>query len=141
MPRAASARRSPTSAGRPRVNPTSGPRAGGPGTPADPADIAPATRDRGAMSSTPSPTPPADGALARLVARAAAGAARRPKRMIAAWLLLVAACLVAGGMAGTKQLTDTQAGTGQSRIADERIDAAGLKQPATESVLMRSDST
>jgi uncharacterized membrane protein YdfJ with MMPL/SSD domain len=93
------------------------------------------------MSSTPSPTPPADGALARLVARAAAGAARRPKRMIAAWLLLVAACLVAGGMAGTKQLTDTQAGTGQSRTADERIDGAGLTQPATESVLVRSDST
>src|SRR4051794_41558984 len=92
------------------------------------------------MSSTPSPTPPADGALARLVARAAAGAARRPKRMIAAWLLLVAACLVAGSMAGTKQLTHTQAGTGQSLAADQRIDAAGLGEPATDSILLRSGS-
>src|SRR3954451_18627210 len=138
-PPANSASAWPTSA-RPRVNPTPDSRDGGRRTPAAPADTRAPARDRGAMSETPTPTPPADGALARLVAGAAAGAARRPKRMIALWVLLVAACLVPGGMAGTKQLTDTQAGTGQSRTADERIDAAGLGEPATESILVRSAS-
>src|SRR5262245_4238212 len=86
------------------------------------------------MSTTHSP----DGALARAVRRVAGASARRPKRVIALWLLLVVACSVAGGMTGTKALTDSQQGTGESARADRMVAAAGLRQPAAESILVRS---
>jgi uncharacterized membrane protein YdfJ with MMPL/SSD domain len=88
----------------------------------------------------PSSLPPgaADGALSRGVRRAAAVAARRPKTIIALWLLFVVGCVFAGGAAGTKTLSDTETGAGQSKTADERIEAAGLRDPAVESVLIRS---
>jgi len=37
-------------------------------------------------------------------------------------------------MTGTKQLTDAQQGTGESARADRQIAAAGLRQPAAESI-------
>ena len=88
----------------------------------------------------PSSLPPgaSTGALSRGVRRAAGLAARRPKTVIALWLLLVVGCVFAGGAAGTKTLTDTETGAGQSRTADERIEAAGLSDPAVESVLISS---
>ena len=88
----------------------------------------------------PSSLPPgaSTGALSRGVRRAAGVAARRPKTIIALWLLLVVGCVFAGGAAGTKTLSDTETGAGQSRTADERIEAAGLRDPAVESVLIRS---
>jgi RND superfamily putative drug exporter len=46
--------------------------------------------------------------------------------------------VLAGGMAGTRSLTETEAGVGESARADERIEAAGLRDPAVESVLVRS---
>jgi uncharacterized membrane protein YdfJ with MMPL/SSD domain len=52
------------------------------------------------------PSPP-HGLLARLVGSAAGAAARRPKRTIALWLMLIVACTVAGSLAGTKTLSDT----------------------------------
>ena len=47
-------------------------------------------------------------------------------------------CVFAGGAAGTKTLSDTETGAGQSKTADERIEAAGLRDPAVESVLIKS---
>ncbi|HMJ37572.1 MAG TPA: MMPL family transporter [Baekduia sp.] len=79
-----------------------------------------------------------DGALAGAVRRAAGASARRPRTMIALWLVLVIGCFVAGGLAGTKELTGAQAGVGESARADARIDAAGLRDAATENVLVRS---
>jgi len=89
----------------------------------------------------PSSLPPgaSTGALSRGVRRAAGVAARRPKTIIVLWLLLVVGCVYAGGAAGTKTLSDTETGAGQSRTADERIEAAGLRDPAVESVLIRSE--
>jgi uncharacterized membrane protein YdfJ with MMPL/SSD domain len=91
------------------------------------------------MTASPSLPPRPDGALARTVRRAAGAAAARPRTAIALWLVLVAGCLVAGGMAGTRSLTETEAGVGESKRADQRIEAAGLRDPAVESVLVRSD--
>src|SRR4051794_6791173 len=85
-----------------------------------------------------STTLPADGALSRAVRRVAGASARRPRRVIGLWMLFVVACAVAGAMAGTKTLTDSQMGTGESARADRQIAAAGLRQPATESILVRS---
>ncbi len=83
----------------------------------------------------PSPTA-ARGALVRLVRAAAHAAQRRPKTIIAGWLLLVVACIAAGAFAGTTSLTDVQAEVGQSARADTLLQHAGLQQPASESILI-----
>src|SRR5918998_1074002 len=90
------------------------------------------------MSQLPLSPPRPDGALARGVRRAAGAAAARPKTAIALWLLLVIGCLVAGGMTGTRTLTEAESGAGESARADKRIAAAGLADPAVESILVRS---
>jgi uncharacterized membrane protein YdfJ with MMPL/SSD domain len=70
--------------------------------------------------------------------RAARASARRPKAVIALWLLLVIGCATAGAMTGTRQLTDAESGVGESGRADRIYDDAGLQRPAVESVLVRS---
>ena len=86
----------------------------------------------------PAPLRP-DSALARGVRRIAGVAAARPKTAIALWMVLVAGCIVAGGTAGTRSMTDAEAGAGESARADRRIAAADLADPAVESILVRSD--
>jgi uncharacterized membrane protein YdfJ with MMPL/SSD domain len=78
------------------------------------------------------------GLLARAVGGAARAAARRPKRTIGLWLLLIVACTVGGTLAGTKTLSNSGSGTGESQQASSRLTAAGLQAPAVESVLVRS---
>jgi RND superfamily putative drug exporter len=78
------------------------------------------------------------GLLARITRRGAAASARRPKTVIVLWLLLVAGFVTAGAMTGTKTLTQTT--VGESGKADSRLAAAGLRDPAVESVLIRSSS-
>jgi RND superfamily putative drug exporter len=60
--------------------------------------------------------------------------------MIALWVAFVVACVVAGGMAGMQTVSDADSGAGQSRTADQRIEAAGLTPAASEAILLRSDS-
>jgi uncharacterized membrane protein YdfJ with MMPL/SSD domain len=79
-----------------------------------------------------------DGALARVVRRAAGASARWRKTTIVLWLALVVGCVAAGTMTGTEKLTDAQAGVGQSASADARIADAGMKDPAVESILVKS---
>ncbi len=74
-----------------------------------------------------------------LVQRVAAASARRPKTMIALWLLLVIGCLTAGAMTGTKTLEGADGGVGESGRADHRLEAAGLDGVPVENVLVRSD--
>ena len=79
-----------------------------------------------------------DGALARVVRRVAGASARWRKTTLVLWLVLVIGCVAAGAMTGTQQLTESQAGVGQSAAADARIADAGMKDPAVESILVRS---
>jgi uncharacterized membrane protein YdfJ with MMPL/SSD domain len=90
------------------------------------------------MSPLPPSPPRPDSALARGVRRIAGVAAARPKTAIALWMVLVVGCLVAGGLSGTRSMTDAETGAGESARADERIAAAGLSDPAVESILVRS---
>ena len=89
------------------------------------------------MSNT-HPTPAPDGGLARIVLRLTRAAARRPRITIGLWLMLVVTCVVAGGMVGTKSLTNSQTGVGESARADSIIAKAHLTPPASESILVRS---
>jgi uncharacterized membrane protein YdfJ with MMPL/SSD domain len=76
--------------------------------------------------------------LARGVRRVAAASARRPKRTIALWLLLVVGLVAAGSATGTRAITGADAGVGESAAADHRLTKAGLADPAIENVLVRS---
>lgn len=93
------------------------------------------------MTSSP-PSLPLRGArrgpLQRLVGAAARLAQRRPKTIVALWLVLIVGCVAAGSMAGTKSLTSVQSEVGQSAQADKLIDHAGLRDPAAESILIQS---
>ena len=80
------------------------------------------------------------GVLARVTRAAARGAQRRPKTIIALWLLFVVLCSGAGALVGTRSLTNVQAEVGQSAQADRLIKRAGLADPAVESVLVSSPS-
>lgn len=85
----------------------------------------------------PHPTPAAEPkGLARLVGGAARGASRRPKLTIFLWLALVVGCLVAGGLSGTRQLSNAASGTGESAAAEARLHHAGLVDPATENIMI-----
>src|SRR5215213_9203733 len=68
----------------------------------------------------------------------ATAAARRPRTTILLWLVFVAGCLFAGSLTGVKTLTGSESGTGESARADARLDAAGLRSPASERILVRS---
>ncbi|MEN3283967.1 MAG: putative drug exporter of the superfamily [Solirubrobacteraceae bacterium] len=82
-----------------------------------------------------------EGALARVVRRAAGASARWRKTTLTLWLALVVGCVAAGTMTGTQKLTDAQAGVGQSASADARIADARMKDPAVESILVRSSDS
>ena len=77
--------------------------------------------------------------LAGVVQRAARASGRRPKAAIALWLALIVGLIAAGSMTGTKQLSTTDAGVGQSGEAGRALSAAGLEDPAVESVLVTAD--
>ena len=46
------------------------------------------------------------------------------KTAVVGWLTLVAAAFVIGGQLGTRELTDAQSLTGESRLAQELLDGA-----------------
>jgi uncharacterized membrane protein YdfJ with MMPL/SSD domain len=81
-----------------------------------------------------------DGTLARVVQRISRAAARRPRLTIVVWLLFVVACVMAGASVGTRQLTNTQTGVGESARAQAIISRAHLTRPAHENILVRSPS-
>jgi uncharacterized membrane protein YdfJ with MMPL/SSD domain len=81
---------------------------------------------------------PPHGLIARVVAGAARAAARRPKRTVGLWLLLILACTAGGSLVGTKMLSNTASGTGESQRAYRQLTAAGLQGHPSESVMVRS---
>jgi uncharacterized membrane protein YdfJ with MMPL/SSD domain len=80
------------------------------------------------------------GRLARAVSSVSGASARHPKTMVALWLVLIAGCIFAGAAAGTKTLSNSGSGTGESGRADAALSAAHLRSLATESVLVSSGS-
>lgn len=60
--------------------------------------------------------------------------------MIAAWLLFVVGLTVAGGIVGTRTLEGNDANVGESARANDRLKAAGLDEPAVESLMISSGS-
>ena len=72
--------------------------------------------------------------------RMARWSATHPWRAIALWLVFVAACIVVGGQAGTKEVSDRDLGVGQSGQAFGVIQDAKLGAPDSEDVLISARS-
>ena len=64
--------------------------------------------------------------------------ARHRKTAVFGWLLFVVLATVLGGMAGSLKTTDADQAIGQSGRAEQMIDRAGIKSPATETVLIQA---
>lgn len=77
--------------------------------------------------------------LAGAVRRAARASARRPKTALALWMALIVGLIAAGSMVGTRDITASEAGAGESGEAQQLIDAANLEDPAVESLLVTSE--
>jgi RND superfamily putative drug exporter len=73
-----------------------------------------------------------------LAARLGGWSARHRKTAIYGWLLFVVAAVLIGGLAGQQRLADGEQGTGDSGRAERILDQAGIKDPASEMVLVHS---
>jgi uncharacterized membrane protein YdfJ with MMPL/SSD domain len=73
-----------------------------------------------------------------LAARAGAWSAAHWKTATFGWLVLVAAAIVLGTVAGTKQLTDAESSTGETARAEAILADAGFPDHADESVLVQA---
>ncbi|MFI1381507.1 MMPL family transporter [Embleya sp. NPDC020886] len=65
--------------------------------------------------------------------------AQHRKTAVFGWLLFVVLAVVIGNMSGTKEISKAERGVGESGRAARIIDDAGIKEPAGEMVLVRSD--
>jgi putative drug exporter of the RND superfamily len=74
-----------------------------------------------------------------LAARAARFSARHRVTAIGGWLLFVVAATALMSMLGTISATDSEYDNGESRRADQMIEAAGFPKHAGEMVLVQSD--
>jgi RND superfamily putative drug exporter len=73
-----------------------------------------------------------------VAARLGGWSARHRKTAIFGWLLFVVAAVLIGGMVGQKGLTNAEENTGDSARAVRILEDAGIKDPASEMVLLHS---
>ena len=72
-----------------------------------------------------------------LAARAGRWSAHHRKKAILGWFAFVILATVLGGMVGQKTLADEDMGNGQSKTADQILEAAGFPDQTGESVLVQ----
>jgi uncharacterized membrane protein YdfJ with MMPL/SSD domain len=70
-------------------------------------------------------------------ARAGRWSAQHRKKAILGWFAFVVLATVLGGMAGQKKLADEDMGNGESKRADQIVEAAGFPDQTGESVLVQ----
>jgi RND superfamily putative drug exporter len=73
-----------------------------------------------------------------LAARAGRWSAEHWKTACAVWLVLVVIAVGIGRAVGTVKLTDSEQGTGETARAQQILQDAGFRSPASESVLVKS---
>jgi RND superfamily putative drug exporter len=72
-----------------------------------------------------------------LAARAGGWSAQHRKSAILGWIVFVVLATVIGGAVGQRQLKDADTANGQSKAAEQAIDAAGFPDEAGEQVLIQ----
>ncbi|HEX6702219.1 MAG TPA: MMPL family transporter, partial [Gaiellaceae bacterium] len=75
-----------------------------------------------------------------LAARAGRWSANNWKKAFFGWLIIAVAALVLGTAVGHKQIADSETANGDSAKATRILEQAGFKAPATESVLVQSET-
>ncbi len=75
-----------------------------------------------------------------MVRVAARVSARRPKLVITLWLVLIAGCVIGGGLVGTRRLSSADSGSGESGRAELQLQHAGLLNTFTEGLIIKSGS-
>jgi RND superfamily putative drug exporter len=75
-----------------------------------------------------------------IAARAGHWSAANRKKAIGLWIAFVVVALIGGGAVGQRTLTDAESNVGESKAAEMTLDKHGPKDPAQESVLIRSDT-
>ncbi|MEU0840363.1 MMPL family transporter [Streptomyces sp. NPDC005962] len=73
-----------------------------------------------------------------LAVRLGGWSTRHRKSAIIGWLLFVVVVAVVGGMSGSRQMTDSENGAGDSARAQKILEDAGVTTPAGEMVMLRS---
>ncbi|RNG17935.1 MMPL family transporter [Streptomyces botrytidirepellens] len=73
-----------------------------------------------------------------LAVRLGGWSTRHRKSAIIGWLLFVVVVAVVGGMSGSRQMTNSENGAGDSARAQKVLEDAGLSTPAGEMVMLRS---
>ena len=73
-----------------------------------------------------------------LAARAGGWSAQHRKSAILGWIAFVVIATIVGGAVGQRELTDADTANGQSRAAEQAIEAAGFPDDATEQVLIQA---
>ncbi|QLH21307.1 MMPL family transporter [Streptomyces sp. Rer75] len=73
-----------------------------------------------------------------LAVRLGGWSTRHRKSAIIGWLLFVVVVAVVGGMSGSRQMTNSENGAGDSARAQKVLEDAGLTTPAGEMVMLRS---
>src|SRR3954469_4093645 len=73
-----------------------------------------------------------------LAARAERWSASHWKTAVFGWLALAIVLMVAGSAAGTKELLDSQLGSGETARAQKMLEAANFETPSAEQVLVQS---
>jgi RND superfamily putative drug exporter len=76
-----------------------------------------------------------------IAARAGRWSAAHWKTATLGWLVFVVAAVAVGSFAGTKKLTDTEQGNGESTRAEQILAQAGFDNSAGEAVLVRAHGT
>ncbi|MDQ2622909.1 MAG: MMPL family transporter [Actinomycetota bacterium] len=79
------------------------------------------------------------GRLSRLTRKSATASAKRPKTVIALWMLFVVGLFVAGASTGTQMLSGNDQNVGESKEANALLEDAGLADPATENLMVSTD--
>jgi RND superfamily putative drug exporter len=75
-----------------------------------------------------------------LAARAGRWSADNWKKAFFGWLIIAVVALALGTVVGHKQVADSQTGSGESARAQRILEQAGFKEPATESVMIQSET-
>src|ERR671936_430241 len=75
-----------------------------------------------------------------LAARAGRWSANNWKKAFFGWLVLAVVALAVGMAAGHKQIADSDTASGEAAKAQRILEQAGFKAPATESVLVQSET-
>ncbi len=81
---------------------------------------------------------PTNDRISAFVSRVSGWSIRHRGLVLASWLVLVAACVIAGSLTGMNTISDADSQVGESARAAELIDRAGMTPAPSEAIMVRA---